>query len=104
MRKISDEEKILHPEVNDMLNDLDKVADLAVTAQSKGGKVLLKSLVSDIVSGMDTLMATYPTMTMQEFVAIAADMKSKVDLARVLSRADKNKRALEGLIEETLQE
>ena len=104
MRKLSDEEKILHPEVNDMLEDLDKLADLDVTARSKGGKVLLQSLVSDIVSSMDTLCVKYPTLTMQEFVALCADMNSKVDLARVLSRAEKNKKALEGMIEETLKQ
>lgn len=104
MRKISDEEKLDHPEVKEMLEDLGKVSSIEAFSLSEGGKVLVQSLVTDIISSVDTLCAKHSTLTTQEFVSICADMKSKIDLTRVISRAKKNKDYLEQLISGTLQE
>lgn len=104
MKKPTDEQKVLHPEVNDMMDDLSKISAVKAMADSEGGQIIVQSLVSDVISAMDTLCVKYSSMSLQEFISLCADMKSKIDLARVITRSNKNKKALENMIEETLQE
>lgn len=104
MKKPTKEQEQAHPEINEMMDDLDKVAAIEAVSSSEGGRKLVKELTKDIVSSVDTLCTKYATMTMQEFVSLCADMKSKIDLTRVITRSKKNKEYLENLISETLQE
>lgn len=104
MKKPTEEQIAIHPEVTDMMQDLGKISSIKVLADSEGGKILVGSLVTDIVGTVDTLCARYQKLTLQEFVALSADMKSKIDLVRVITRAPKNKKSLEGLIEDTIKE
>ncbi len=104
MIKISKEQKENHPEVEEMIQDLKKVDSIDVVSRTTGGQILKKSLVTDIVSIVDTLSINYKTLTMQEFVGLCADMKSKIDLVRVMSRSKNNRDDLEQMIAETLSQ
>lgn len=103
MRALTDEEKA-RPDIKDMTEDLGKVSAITAIQNSEGGQILVRSLITDVVSSVDTLSLKYATLSLQEFIALCADMKSKLDLLRVITRAKKNKKGLEGLIAETLQE
>jgi hypothetical protein len=90
--------------VKDIANDLDKVAALSALADTEGGKVLIKSLMQDIMSDVDRISNGYKILTTQEFIGIGASLKTNIDMVRVLSRAKENKNFLEELLEKELQE
>lgn len=104
MKKPTDEQRQAHPEVDDMMEDLGKITSISAITNAEGGKILVKGLVSDVVGAVDTLAAKYATLSLQEFIALSADIKSKIDLVRVITRAPKNKKSLEQMIGETLGE
>lgn len=99
MNRIKDAKNV---EIKEIANDLDAITKIDVISQSEGGKALVNSLLSDVIRCVDTLATTHATLTMQQFVSLSADMKSKLDLARVLTRSGKNKKFLEDLLEEAL--
>lgn len=83
-------------------SDLDVASALEAVALSEGGKIIVSGLLKDVVSAAETLSAKHQTLTLQEFIGICADMKSKLDLIRVISRSKKNKSYLQGLLEEAI--
>lgn len=103
-KRITKKEILEHPKsaVRDIADDLDKAAALDALASSEGGVILLKSLVSDILSAIDTLTSKYNTLTNQEFVGICADIKTKIDIAKAIKRANANKKFLEDLLEKEI--
>lgn len=92
-----------NPEVKEIIADLDAVTKINVVAESEGGKVLVKSLISDVIRCVDTLAGGYSTLTIQQFVSLSADMKTKLDIVRVLTKSGKNKKFLEELLEEAIE-
>lgn len=56
-----------------------------------GGKELIRSLESDVVSGVDMLLSIYRTGTEMEIRATLAKLASDLNLLRVLNRATANK-------------
>lgn len=103
MKKLTEEQKQI-PGVKDMIKDLDKVSAIEAVSISEGGKKLVSELVKDIVGDVETLCSGYKTMSVQEFVGICADMKSKIDLTRVITRAKDSKDYLENLISDTISQ
>lgn len=91
-------------EQEDVAKELDSAAALSSVAASAGGKILISALHSDIVDIVDTLSNKYKTLLHIEFISLAADLKTKIDLARSLSRAKKNKDYLQEILEEKLKE
>jgi len=91
-------------EKKEIEKDLDAVATISALSDMAGGKLLVKNLVIDIVSCVDTLCSKHKTLTMQEFISLCAEMKTKVDMTRVITRARKNKKYLETLLAEALKE
>lgn len=89
--------------INDIEKDLQEAVALSAISESDGGKILVKSLLTDIVSAVDKLSSGYMTLTMQEFVAISATLKSNKEMLDVLVKAKGNKEYLEGLLKEALQ-
>lgn len=85
-------------------DELDKVSAIEAVYLSKGGELLFKSLMADAVSCIDTLGNKYGVLTQQEFIALCADMKTKIDLARVLKKSEKNKKQAQADLEEALLE
>lgn len=102
--KITKEDKENHPELEEMISNLKEIDSIEVVSLTNGGKLLSQSLVKDVVGLVDTLCAKYLTMTQAEFIGICAEMKSKIDLVRVMKRAPKNKKDLEDIIADTLSQ
>lgn len=78
--------------------------DLDILAKSKGGKVLTKTLIKDVVGIIDTLASKFDVMTHQEFMSYSAQMKEKLNIVRVLHRAEGNKDFLTEEIKKLLEE
>lgn len=104
MIKVTKEEREAHPEVEEMISNLKEIDSIEVISRTNGGKLLSQSLVKDVVNLVDTLCVKYLTMTQAEFIGICAEMKSKIDLVRVMKRAPKNKQDLEAIIADTLSQ
>jgi hypothetical protein len=91
-------------DVKDLANETDKYFALEVLSESEGGKIVINSHIKDIVNTIDTLSAKYKALTHIEMVALCADMKTKIDVVRTLTRAKKNRIALQDALEEALKE
>lgn len=89
------EEKLKKIKSSDQLtliaDELQRVSAIEAFYLSEGGSILFKSLMSDVVSSVETLSYRYQSLSQQEFISLCADMKTKLDLARVMSKAGKNK-------------
>lgn len=93
-----------NPELTLIADELDKVASLEAVYLSKGGQLLFRSLMTDVCSAVDKFISKFDTMTNQEFVAIASDIKTKLELARTLKKSKRNKLQAEKDLEEALLE
>lgn len=91
-------------EQKEIADELDAASALEAVSASTGGKLLSSALVSDVVDLIDALGSKYRTLTHLEFISLCADMKTKLDLMRSLSRAKKNKDYLKEILEEKLKE
>jgi len=89
--------------VEEITKDLEEVSELTALYESKGGKILADNLVSDIVSSVEIISSSYKTLTNQEFVGYCADMKTKIDMLRAITRASKNKDFLMEALEEAIR-
>lgn len=87
----------------EIIEDIKKVTDLVTVANSPGGKQLVAVMVEDIVSNIEGLLAGRYTMTHMELVTSICDIKAKLDVVRVINRAESNEDFLKGLLAETLQ-
>ena len=100
--------KELTPQQKDTKQELDTFKDLDILSKSKGGEILLTNLLKDVVANVDTLCLDYKKLNLQEFIGLSAQMKEKLDIVRILTRAEKNKQFLSDemkrLAEEALQE
>lgn len=85
-------------------DELKKFSKLEAVALSEGGSLLFKSLMADAVSCIDTLGIKYNTLSDKEFIALCAEMKTKLDLARVMKKSTKNKDQAKKDLEEALLE
>ncbi len=86
-------------------DELKKFSKLEALSLSEGGELLFKSLMSDAVSAIDTLGNKYSQLSHLEFISLCAEMKTKLDLARVMNKASKNKKiAIEDLEKALLEE
>lgn len=83
--------------------DLKEIAELAAIGDSKGGKILVDNIVTDVVGTINKLSESCGTLTQQEFVAYCSFMKANLDLLRVITRAKTNKEYLEALLVEALK-
>ncbi len=89
--------------VKETAADIDKYGSLEAVYSSPGGQLLVKANIADVISDIDTLCAHYATLTLQEFIAKCADMKSKLDLIRALANSPKNKDDAMAALEEALK-
>jgi|14BtaG_2_1085337.scaffolds.fasta_scaffold01551_4 hypothetical protein len=87
----------------EMKEDISKYAEIAVIAQTKGGKVLVDTLRQDTANAVETLSNSFKDKSHVELIALCADLKAKLDLYRVLIKAEGNKKEIEELLEEELQ-
>lgn len=91
-------------EREEIKKDLGAVAAITAIADMEGGKTLVKNLLKDVVSCVDSVCSHHETLTLQQFISLGAEMKTKLDMVRVISRSKKNKKYLEELLAEPLQE
>jgi len=84
--------------------DLDVYNALKTVADSDGGEILIKNLLSDVVNTIGTLEKQYKTLTHIEMIAYCASLSEKLSLLRSLTRASKNFSDLKKLLEDTLSE
>jgi hypothetical protein len=90
-------------EVELIKDDLDVQSSLSALNDSKGGKILVKSLIKDIIDGINEIASKHNNLTQQEFISIGAKIKTSIDMVQVLSGAESNKKYYEGLLEEELK-
>jgi hypothetical protein len=72
--------------------------------ESEGGKILLRNLAIDIISFIEALSQKHTTMTMQEFIAIGAGIKSKMELIGEIRNSKRNKKYNKQELEKLLLE
>ena len=84
-------------------DDLDIQASLSALNDSAGGQILVKSLLRDIIDGVNEIASKHNKLTQQEFISIGAKIKTSIDMVQVLSGAESNKKYYEGLLEEELK-
>lgn len=84
--------------------DLQAVTDLSVIAELDGGKQLIKGLTTDIISSIEGIVAGRDSYTLQQFIASACDIKTRLDMVRSLTRAKDNKAFLEKELKDALAE
>lgn len=80
-------------------NDVDKYASLEILAESDGGAILLEGLKSDISSAVETLTSGYKKLSHIEMIAVIADMESKINMFKILTRSTKNKKLAKEALE-----
>lgn len=93
-----------NPDLMALTDDLDKITAIGVVSKTEGGKILVEGLLTDIVSSVDTIANKHSTLTANEFITIGASIKTKLDLVRVMTKADKNKEELTEMLKEALQD
>lgn len=99
----SKEQKIAESEELKMINEeLKKASAISALGNTEGGKLLRSSLLSDVVSSVNTLCAGCHKFTQQEFVALCESMKCNLDLARAIIASDKNAEYFQNELESKL--
>ena len=88
----------------ELKDDIKKIKDVVVLGETKGGKQLMDGLTKDIISSIENLTDNRATLTLQEFVSLASDIKTKLDVVRVITRAKKNDQFLQTELKEALEE
>jgi len=84
--------------------DIKEVADVAVIADTKGGKKLIDSIMADIVASVQKMSDHSGTLTQQEFISECSFIKANLDLVRAIGRAKSTKEYLENLLAEALKQ
>lgn len=90
--------------IAEVKKDLQAVTDLSVIAELDGGKQLLKGLTIDIISAVESIVAGRDSFTLQQFIATACDIKTRLDIVRSITRAKDNKTFLEKELKDALAE
>lgn len=102
--KIKKEGKIITPEIESIAEDVDKYHDLAVMAESAGGKIVRANLVKDIISSVDFIANKFKKLSHIELITECAELKSSLDLLRVMTRAKKNELDAQNALKDALTE
>jgi hypothetical protein len=76
-------------DLEEVAKDADRYHALKVLHDSEGGQVLIDTLISDVVLGVNQL-ESYKDMSRDELVSVAARITTCLNTARALSRAAEN--------------
>ena len=71
--------------------DIDRFADIETVSETRGGKILIKSLEKDIISGINSIISLYREDSEIKLRATIAQLQANLDVLRVLKNARKNK-------------
>lgn len=100
---MSEEKKELTPEQKAVEDDFKKYQAINAIANQEGGKVLIKSLESDVVAGVDMIISLYKGDEMELRTTIAK-LSANLNLLRVFKRAIKNEDELRKELATLLEE
>lgn len=89
--------------IKSIVEDVDKYQALKAVFDQEGGKILVDALIADAVLSINRL-DNYADMTRDELVSLIARLSTSLDLARTLTRADKNFSLADEALEEALRE
>lgn len=81
---------------------LSKVSAISAIANMEGGKILVSSLLKDVVGVISTLRIKYKELTLQELMGLCASLDEKLNVAEVISGSNKTKDALAQELDEAL--
>ena len=88
------EEKNLYQSQKETQNKLKALYD------TDGGKLLVDTLMAQVVNMINQLSSGYKHMTLEEFISTSADLSTKLNMVRSLTKAKKNQEVLEELLKE----
>lgn len=103
IREAIKDPKLITPELEELADSLDKAHALDVMAQTEGARVLVDSLVSDIISTINSLANRYKTMSHTEMIAYCAELQANLGVLFAIRRAKPNRAALEESLAEALK-
>lgn len=86
-----------------IVEDADKYQSLKAIFDQDGGKLLVDALIQDVVGSIGKL-ENYPSMTRDELVAVIARLSTSLNMARTLTRAEKNSSLADEALEDALRE
>lgn len=76
-----------NPEAQAVAGSLARFSAVESTAKSEGGQYIQKILKKDIFSSVEMIATKYDELTLQEFVALGASLKSNLDILHIFTRA-----------------
>jgi 3-keto-L-gulonate-6-phosphate decarboxylase len=91
-----------NPFIDSIQADIKKYSAIAGLKGTEGGRILVESLAEDVIGSINLLCAAHERLTIQQFVAICAAMKSNKDLMDVLTNAQTNQNDAEAKLKEEL--
>lgn len=89
---------------DEVKTQIETYGSIEAVANSRGGKVIIKSLKKDIVSGLDELCNKFKVGSHVEIIAIIAKLSERLNILRTLTRAEKNKKVFEQELAELISE
>ena len=92
------------PELVDNTEMYDKVHDLKVLYDTRGGKVLVQAMITDALSKLHFIRGNYGTLTHQELIKNISQIDVYLDTAKSLMDAEQSMKLLDEEITEALRE
>lgn len=91
-------------EVFDLAEQFDTNHELKALADTEGGKQLVELLLKDVVATVGNIAGNRAKWSLAEFQAAGADLDTKLNLLRVITRAKENEQFLDEMIADALAE
>lgn len=89
-------------EVQDMIEDSNRLHSLKVVLDQEGGRMLVEALMEDVMGALNHVTSGYKTLNHAELMAQCATLKANLDLVSTLKRASLNEKELDEWIKEQL--
>ncbi len=89
-------------EIEMLKDDVEIQSALAALHNSDGGKILVNNLIKDVINFTTSIAENFNSMTVQEFIAYGAKIKTNIDMIQVLTASESNKDYYKKLLEEEL--
>ena len=88
----------------DLADQFDTNHDIKALADSPGGKQLVDLLLKDVVGTVNKIAGNRAEYTLPQFQAAGADLDTKLNLLRIITRAEENEQYLQEMIADALAE
>ena len=89
-------------EIDTIKDDIDRYNALKAILAQDGGKLLVNTLLKDVVHGLDSL-SQYHKMNRDELVSLAARITVSLSIVRSLTRSEDQQELATELLEEQLR-